>query len=410
MQNQLAVLIVEDDPATQANLRDILELDSCLIELAGSIRQVTEHDHLEKFAIILLDRLLPDGDGLLLLPFLRDNTPATDVILITGHADLEGAIAALRHNVADFLIKPVQPELLRHQLSRIREQHQLQESLAEAQRRLVQSERLAAIGQTVATLTHEGRNELAALQIGLALLRKRPGDRATVLKVSGMLAERSLRLRRLFEDVRGFASPISLEPATCDLGEVWRKAWHSLEAEWQDRDTLFEEQTGERNLKVTGDPFRLEQVFRNLFENSLSACLDPVIISVSCVLHAGPETLAMRVCDNGPGLNQEQQQKVFEPFYTTRTAGTGLGMAIVRRIIESHGGTITAGNRFSGGAEFAINLPVAGRKTVTESKSESEADTRDLAQQHRSHIPALLHTSLSIPPAGRNVTTKRLRS
>ena len=127
MQNQLAVLIVEDDPATQANLRDILELDSCLIELAGSIRQVTEHDHLEKFAIILLDRLLPDGDGLLLLPFLRDNTPATDVILITGHADLEGAIAALRHNVADFLIKPVQPELLRHQLSRIREQHRLQD-------------------------------------------------------------------------------------------------------------------------------------------------------------------------------------------------------------------------------------------------------------------------------------------
>src|SRR5262249_49223994 len=107
------------------------------------------------------------------------------------------------------------------------------------------------------------------------------------------------------------------------------------------------------------DPFRLEQVFRNIFENALAACKDPVEIDIRCCEASllGRPAVLVAVCDNGPGLTAEQRQRLFEPFFTTKTKGTGLGMAIARRIIEAHGGEITAGADAGRGAEIRITLP-----------------------------------------------------
>jgi signal transduction histidine kinase len=113
------------------------------------------------------------------------------------------------------------------------------------------------------------------------------------------------------------------------------------------------------DLSCVVDLFSLERVFRNVFENSLAACRDPVRIDVRCaaVLHEGQPALRVAIKDNGPGLTPEQRQKIFQPFYTTKRQGTGLGMAIARRIVEAHGGQIVVGNGAAGGAEILITLP-----------------------------------------------------
>jgi hypothetical protein len=102
-------------------------------------------------------------------------------------------------------------------------------------------------------------------------------------------------------------------------------------------------------------------VFRNILENALAVCEDPVVIEVSysyTVLN-GDAVLQIGIHDNGPGLSPEQKERIFEPFFTTKTQGTGLGMAIVKRIVDAQGGLISARNRESGGAEIVINLPLA---------------------------------------------------
>jgi signal transduction histidine kinase len=100
------------------------------------------------------------------------------------------------------------------------------------------------------------------------------------------------------------------------------------------------------------------QVFRNLLENSLAACANAVVIQVECRdAHLnGQPAVEIRIRDNGPGLTPAARQSVFEPFFTTKTKGTGLGMAIARRIVESHGGKISVGDGSCSGAEFVITL------------------------------------------------------
>jgi signal transduction histidine kinase len=103
----------------------------------------------------------------------------------------------------------------------------------------------------------------------------------------------------------------------------------------------------------------MDQVFRNILENSLAACGDPVRIEArwSSAGSGARRELRVSIRDNGPGFTPEARQHVFEPFFTTKTKGTGLGMAIARRLVEAHGGTVEVGAGESRGAEVVITLP-----------------------------------------------------
>src|SRR5262249_10925297 len=132
-------------------------------------------------------------------------------------------------------------------------------------------------------------------------------------------------LQHLYEDVRLYAAPIKPIVQSADLRHAWRTAWAQLEAAWQGRDARLLEE-GDAPPPCRTDSFRLEQVFRNILENALAACPDPVRVVVAWepALLAGRPAVRVAVRDNGPGLNAEQRARIFEPYYTTKTKGTGL--------------------------------------------------------------------------------------
>lgn len=222
-----------------------------------------------------------------------------------------------------------------------------------------QTERLVVIGLRVADFSHECRNEMVTLKIGLALLEGLLAKEPEALEVICCMKNSEIRLHRLFDDMREYAGPVHLDLAEEHVSESWRRAWQSLNPLRGERDAQINEIGNGLDLVTLVDNFRLEQVFRNLFENSLAACPDPIRIEIDCSQATLNHDSAIRikVRDNGPGLSTEQRQKVFEPFFTSKSNGTGLGMAISKRIVESHGGTITTGNTGAGGAEFIIVLP-----------------------------------------------------
>jgi PAS domain S-box-containing protein len=231
-------------------------------------------------------------------------------------------------------------------------------ALKEAQQRALQAERLAAIGQMVTGLAHESRNALQRSQACLEMLVMKVDNRPETLDLITGIQEAQDDLHRLYEEVRNYASPIRLERHRCCLRDVVREAWVHLEPQWKGR-RVHLWQHGLSDPWCEADRFRIGQVFRNILDNALAACQDPVQIDVdwSEAEYEGECAVRVIVRDNGPGLTPEQRYNLFEPFFTTKTQGTGLGMAIARRIVEAHGGGIAVDSSDRPGGRIIITLP-----------------------------------------------------
>jgi len=222
----------------------------------------------------------------------------------------------------------------------------------------LQSERLAAIGEMVAGLAHESRNALQQIQASVEMLARRIKSRDEVSLVVEIQRAHD-RIHDLLEAVRGYAAPLNLKREVLDLSRLWNEAWDQLAPQRQGRGVEFCEETGDLDLRCRVDPFPMERLFRNILENSLSACRDPVKILIRCTPAKldGQSAVYVRISDNGPGLTDEQRRRIFEPFYTTKTSGTGLGMAIAKRIAVAHGGRITVADDASPGTTIELLLP-----------------------------------------------------
>jgi two-component system, LuxR family, sensor kinase FixL len=223
------------------------------------------------------------------------------------------------------------------------ERQRTEADLLTTQQKLIQSERLAAIGQMVTGLAHESRNALqrsrACLDMLSLDLESVPEQHDLVQRSKSALVE----LQTLYEEVRNYAAPIQLERSRCNLQRLCNEVWGNLVDQWRANHIQLEMNCAPCP-DVRCDKHRIGQVFRNLFENSLSVAPANSRIRVDCRVIVGEDSEGQRVevtvSDEGPGFELSQRSKIFEPFYTTKTKGTGLGMAICKRIIDAHDGKI----------------------------------------------------------------------
>lgn len=209
----------------------------------------------------------------------------------------------------------------------------------------------------ISVLTHESRNALQLASANLELLSLEVENQPEVIHCISRIKTAHQRLSRLFQELDEFALPVVLDLEEYDLSGLLRQVLEELSDLHRRRQIHFREIRDVENLCCRCDPYRMHQVFRNLLENALAACPDPVILTVHWSQAPDQDGLRLRLCDNGPGLPLEHYEKVFEPFFTTKPKGVGLGLAITQRILELHGGEITIAEPNGGGAEFVITLP-----------------------------------------------------
>jgi two-component system, LuxR family, sensor kinase FixL len=244
------------------------------------------------------------------------------------------------------------------------ERHQVESDLRTAQQRLIQSERLTAIGQMMTGLAHESRNALQRSRACLDMLeldlQSSPDQHDLVKRTRSALVE----LQVLYEEVRSYAAPIQLERSRQHIPELCEETWLNLREQWQSRNIDLVSSC-DASPPVSCDKQRICQVLRNIFENSFAVSPNGSSIFVECrTIQRDQSSFAqISITDQGPGLNEEQRLRIFEPFYTTKTRGTGLGMAICHRIVDSHGGRIFVGTRKESdnektGAVIVVELPV----------------------------------------------------
>ncbi|WP_025322433.1 sensor histidine kinase [Deferrisoma camini] len=242
------------------------------------------------------------------------------------------------------------------------------DTLLQVEEQLRRADRLSAIGQLAAAVTHEIRNPLGAIKGTAEILRDEFPSGHPKAEFLEILLKETDRLNQVVEEFLGYARPGSTEEGEAvDLAQVARQVVGFLSTPARKAGVTVSLEADEP-VRVGGRPAQLKQVLLNLVLNAVQATPPGrrVIVRVgSCdgrVL--GPEfrQVAGRVAhlcveDEGPGLPRGEEQRVFEPFFTTKEEGTGLGLAISRKIAEAHGGTLVAENRPEGGARFVLTLP-----------------------------------------------------
>jgi nitrogen fixation/metabolism regulation signal transduction histidine kinase len=243
--------------------------------------------------------------------------------------------------------------------------------LESQRRRLTDAEKMASWREMARRLAHEIKNPLLPIRLTMEELRARyhgedPRYRSMLEESTRVVGDELDTLQALVKEFSAFARlpemkprSESLENLVRDVAQMYPRAGTSIVAKGQVRDFRF-------------DPDQLRRVLVNLFDNAVSVVGDDHRCAIDITLEEAGDEAVLTFGDNGPGLPPGKNEEIFEPYFTTRPGGTGLGLAVVKNIVLLHGGAIRAWNREGGGAVFEIRLPLAGPAAVSVPENENQ--------------------------------------
>ncbi len=230
--------------------------------------------------------------------------------------------------------------------------------LAASRERVLQSEKLAALGTLAAAIAHEVRNPLAVIRSAAqSLAESAPSEAVETLRSCRFMMEEADRLASLVNSLLAFARPARFKAQAVAAAELFDRALLLARAPIESRQVRIERREPPLSGVASADPNLIAQVLAGLLTNAAQAA--PIGGDVKIECRAEDSTVELAIEDSGPGVPAALRDRIFEPFFTTRASGIGLGLAIARQITEAHGGSIRLGESSSGGARFSVILPRA---------------------------------------------------
>ncbi|MEE8170083.1 MAG: ATP-binding protein [Phycisphaerae bacterium] len=245
------------------------------------------------------------------------------------------------------------------------EVRRLREELERKNNELRRRERLSALGQMAAGLAHEVRNPLGSIELHAALLERELSDRPGAQSLAGRVRQGVRVLERLVTDVLSFAQEGCLNVERINLNDVVAGVLDAIQPHLLQHGGRVVWDADVAATCVDGDPDRLRRMLLNLVQNGLEASgrSGRVTIAVRRLPDDGENGASAHaelcVADDGPGMDSDELDRVFNPFYTTKSHGTGLGLSIVHQIVEAHGGRIHVRSAPGEGTAFLVRLPLS---------------------------------------------------
>jgi signal transduction histidine kinase len=404
----MKILIVDDTAPNIDVLRKTLEPEK--YEIAIALSGEAALDVAPKFLpdLILLDIRMPGIDGYETCRQLKQNklTQNAPVIFISANSDTKDILEGFRVGGVDYVTKPFQAEevlarvqthlqlqllLKEHEAARVKmkqaamelltKNNRLQEAMQElkaAQKKLIQSEKLAGIGRLTEGMCHEILNPLNVIfGITQAMEMERSEDEG-ILKDLASITEEIKRIETISSKLMEFSAEGEIRLESVNINNVIQQVLENLKNEGQ-LDKVEVNQDLAPNLPNSLlDTHLMQQVFANLASNAKNAMDDCGTLTVSTeFLAKGDQTgktvptvspipkdggfLRVKFSDTGKGIQNEHLNKIFDPFFSTDSEKTGLGLSTSHTAVEKHGGTISANNNGEKGATFIIDLPVVDR-------------------------------------------------
>jgi signal transduction histidine kinase len=239
--------------------------------------------------------------------------------------------------------------------------------------RLAHAERLSSMGEMAAGISHEIRNPLGIIRSSAELLKKKAAKIDSENTIPDIIVEEASRLNNIITDFINYAKPRSPNIAACRVEEVIEKNITFLEVQIKEQGYVIKKNYQNSLPEIMADSNLLYQSFLNIFINAMQAMPDGgrILVEVSSSDHL----VTVHIDDEGQGIPNANLEKIWDPFFTTKEKGTGLGLGIVKNIVESHGGSIQIMNRPVRGTRVTIELPVKQMADETEEVPATPADS-----------------------------------
>ena len=250
--------------------------------------------------------------------------------------------------------------------SRLEKSHQQlknsHEELEHAQRQLIQTEKMASLGQLAAGVAHELNNPIGSIMMFSRILQKELGPNEQWQKDITLVVQEADRAAKIVKDLLSFSRETKIKPGLVNINIVIEEAlsllvkqslFHNIQVQWRLAASL---------PTTFADPDLLKQVFLNIILNAAQAMDGKGTLTIQTLGLDGDKGIEIRIEDTGKGIPEEHLPRLFDPFFTTKEKGTGLGLSLVYSIISKHKGTVHAESQLGQGATFIIDLPVLGQE------------------------------------------------
>lgn len=383
------ILIIDDEGGVRITLKKIMERKGYEVDTAADYEEAIGLLGKSSYDTVVTDIFLPGLSGIDLLKAIRKSDPDLPVIVITGDPNVDTASESVRQAAYDYIAKPVTKENLPPIIARSVEKKQLidekkrlekenleyqkdlekrvrqrtkriealNERLKESQSKLMLSERLATLGTFVSFVSHDLRNPLSVIRNSIYYLNSRIGsDDQKVEKHFRIINEELEIANKIIDDLLSFSKgrPLDLQPT--DINALITKVLDLIIIP-DNVDTVFDINEDIPDINVDGD--QIMQVLINMINNAVQAM--PQGGRLTLQIKRDADFIVIDISDTGMGMSPDDLDRIFDPFYSSKQKGTGLGLVICEFLVERHAGTIMVKSEEGKGSTFSIKLPMKTR-------------------------------------------------
>jgi signal transduction histidine kinase len=371
-----SILLIDDEEGIRKVLGIYLSDIGYKVFLAENGEEGLRIFRKEKPPIVLTDIKMPGMDGIELLRIIKEDIPDTEVIMITGHGDMDLAVKSLKYEAVDFITKPINDDALEIALNRAHERitlrrllreytNNLEQLVHDKTKKLIEAEKLAAVGQTVAGLSHAIKNIASGLKGGAFVLEKglELDSRKYLMQGWEMVKGNVDKITKLSMDLLNYAKVSDINYELSEPNQQVHEVVSLMKHRAEEHGIHLKIDLSPDLKAFYFDPELIHCCLLNLVSNAIDACMEDdldnneKVVLVKTVKAKG-WSVEYQVIDNCCGMDEDIKENIFQGFYSTKgTKGTGIGLMITKKIVDGHKGVIEVESEKGAGSKFIIKLP-----------------------------------------------------
>jgi signal transduction histidine kinase len=380
------ILLVDDEK----DIREIVHLS--LADMGYQVLEAEDGDKALRIfkkaqpPIVLTDIKMPNMDGIELLQKIKRENPETEVVMITGHGDMDLAIKSLKYEATDFITKPINVNVLEIALQRACDRiitRQKLKEYTENLERLIREktelqDHLSSLGLMISSISHGIKGLLTGLDGGMYMLEQgfAKGNQGEINEGWEVVKQMVERIRKMVLDILFYAKERDMRWERIDAlsfaEEVARVVEPKITSAGIEFEKNFDLKIGELEINAG----YVHSALLNILDNAADACTRDNAKQkhqIHFEVKQDKDHIIFEIADNGIGMDDETREKIFTPFFSMKgEKGTGLGLFISNKIIEQHGGEIIVKSKLGQGARFSVKIPKMQPESLPVSKKESQ--------------------------------------